>query len=357
MTDKKAFEKIKLEILHMIAPGTPLREGIDNVLRANTGGLIVVGDNEKVRSIVDGGFQINSPCTPSTLYELAKMDGAILLNEKADKIILANAQLAPDTSVPSKETGMRHRTAERVARETKSLVIAISQRRNVITLYQGNFQYVLKDIAVILAKANLAIQTLEKYKIVLQQSINDLGLLEFEDMVTYTDLLQVFHRYIMVLRIKIELVNYLNELGIEGRLIRLQMNELLFELESEGKLIVKDYVNQKGDHPQEIIEKLHELAQQEKFEEGNLLKVLGYNGYIHLDETISPRGYRILHKIPRLPFLIVENLINQFSNFITIYQASVEELDDVEGIGEVRANKIQEGLKLLKTQFVAEQRM
>ena len=203
----------------------------------------------------------------------------------------------------------------------------------------------LKDIAVILAKANLAIQTLEKYKIVLQQSINDLGLLEFEDMVTYTDLLQVLHRYIMVLRIKIELVNYLNELGTEGRLIRLQMNELLFELESEGKLIVKDYVNQKEDHPQEIIEKLHELAQQEKFEEGKLLKVLGYNGYIHLDETISPRGYRILHKIPRLPFLIVENLINQFSNFITIYQASVEELDDVEGIGEVRANKIQEGLR------------
>ena len=170
MSDKKAFEKMKMEILQIVAPGTPLRAGIENVLRANTGGLIVVGYNEKVRSIVDGGFKINCPCTPSTLYELAKMDGGIILNEKADTIMLANAQLVPDIGVPSSETGMRHRTAERVARETKSLVIAISQRRNVITLYQGNFRYALKDIGVILAKANLAIQTLEKYKIVFSKA-------------------------------------------------------------------------------------------------------------------------------------------------------------------------------------------
>ncbi len=357
MNDKKAYEKMKLEILQLVAPGTPLRAGIENVLRANTGGLIVVGYNEKVRSIVDGGFKINCPCTPSTLYELAKMDGGIILNEKADTIILANAQLVPDIGIPSTETGMRHRTAERVARETKSLVVAISQRRNVITLYQGNFRYALKDIGVILAKANLAIQTLEKYKAVLHQSIVVLGALEYEEAVTYADLLQVFHRYLMVLRIKAELVTYLNELGTEGRLIRLQMNEILVDIESEGKWLIKDYTFDKNEDPDHIVLKLKELAIQESLDESMMLKVLGYNGYIHLDEVIHARGYRMLHKIPRLPGLIIENLVQQFGNFSDIHKATVEELDDVEGIGEVRANKIKEGLRLLKIQLVTDRKM
>ena len=357
MNDKKAYEKMKLEILRIVAPGTPLREGIENVLRANTGGLIVVGYNEKVQSIVDGGFKINCPCTPSTLYELAKMDGGIILNEKADTILLANAQLVPDIGVPSSETGMRHRTAERVARETKSLVIAISQRRNVITLYQGNFRYALKDIGVILAKANLAIQTLEKYKVVLQQSISNLGALEYEEVTTYADLLQVFHRYVMVLRIKVELVTYLNELGTEGRLIRLQMNEILVDIESEGKWLIKDYMHNKDEDLDVILTKLQELAIQETIDESMMLKMLGYNGYIHLDEAVHARGYRMLHKIPRLPGLIIENLVQQFGNFTDIYKATVVELDDVEGIGEVRANKIKEGLRLLKNQLVTDRKM
>ena len=357
MSDKKAYEKMKMETLRIVAPGTPLRAGIENVLRANTGGLIVVGYNEKVQSIVDGGFKINCSCTPSTLYELAKMDGGIILNEKADTILLANAQLVPDSSVPSTETGMRHRTAERVARETKSLVIAISQRRNVITLYQGNFRYALKDIGVILAKANLAIQTLEKYKAVLQQSIVALGALEYEEAVTYADLLQVFHRYVMVLRIKAELVTYLNELGTEGRLIRLQMNEILVDIESEGKWLIKDYTHDKNQDPDFIVLRLQELAIQESLDESMMLKALGYNGYIHLDEVIHARGYRMLHKIPRLPGLIIENLVQQFGSFSDIHKATVEELDDVEGIGEVRANKIKEGLRLLKIQLVTDRKM
>ncbi|RFU70269.1 DNA integrity scanning protein DisA [Bacillus sp. V59.32b] len=341
----------------MVAPGSPLREGIDNVLRANTGGLIVVGYNEKVKAIVDGGFQINCSCTPSTLYELAKMDGAIILNEKSEKIILANAQLAPDSAVSSTETGMRHRTAERVAKETKTLVIAISQRRNVITLYQGNFRYALRDIAVILAKANLAIQTLEKYKVVLQQSISDLSFLEFEEIVTYADLLRVFHRFVMVLRIKGELLSYLHELGTEGRLIRLQMNELLSDLEEEGSLLIKDYAFEKDGKPGHIVQRLQELAQLEILEDSVLLKVLGYNGYIPVDEVVSPRGYRVLNKIPRLPGLIVENLVNRFGVFTNVTKATVEELDDVEGIGEVRAKKIKEGLRILRNQLVLERKM
>ncbi|MGN1399948.1 MAG: DNA integrity scanning diadenylate cyclase DisA [Bacillus sp. (in: firmicutes)] len=353
MSEKRA-DKTKSEILQLVSPGTPLRDGIDNVLRANTGGLIVVGYNERVKEVVEGGFEIGCPYSPSSLYELAKMDGAIILNEEADKILFANAQLVPDTSYSSVETGMRHRTAERVAKETKALVIAISQRRTIITVYQGNFRYSLKDIGVILTKANQAVQTMEKYKTVLLQSIVSLGLLEFEDSVTYSDLLRVMHRFIMFLRIKNELLSYLTELGVEGRLIRLQMNEIIASLEEEGEMIVRDYMQSDEGNYKEILEKLTELSNQPFIEDSQILKLLGYNGYVAVDEVCIPRGYRMLSKIPRLPAHIIENLVEAFENLTNIVDATVEELDDVEGIGEVRAKKIREGLRVMKNQLSTE---
>ncbi|MBT2735392.1 diadenylate cyclase [Neobacillus sp. B4I6] len=357
MESKKLGEHTVSEVLQFLAPGTPIREGIDNVLRANTGGLIVIGFNEKVKSIVDGGFEINCPFSPSFLYELAKMDGAIILNELGNKILFANAQLAPDSDIPSSETGMRHRTAERVAKQTKALVIAISQRRNVITLYQGNFRYALKDIAVILTKANQAIQTLEKYKTVLEQSISNLSILEFEESVTYNDFLLVLHRFEMVLKIKNELLTYLHELGTEGRLIRLQLNEILTDLEDETMLIIKDYAFDRDIKAREVIGRMQSMATSGTIEDMVLLKLMGYLGYVHLDENKSPRGYRILNKIPRLPSIIIENLISSFGELSKIITATVEELDDVEGIGEVRAKKIKEGFKLIKERLYTDRHL
>lgn len=357
MESKKLGEHTVSEVLQFLAPGTPIREGIDNVLRANTGGLIVIGFNEKVKSIVDGGFEINCPFSPSFLYELAKMDGAIILNELGNKILFANAQLAPDSDIPSSETGMRHRTAERVAKQTKALVIAISQRRNVITLYQGNFRYALKDIAVILTKANQAIQTLEKYKSVLEQSISNLSILEFEESVTYNDFLLVLHRFEMVLKIKNELLTYLHELGTEGRLIRLQLNEILTDLEDETMLIIKDYAFDRDIKAREVLGRMQAMATSGTIEDMVLLKLMGYLGYVHLDENKSPRGYRILNKIPRLPSIIIENLISSFGELSKIIFASVDELDDVEGIGEVRAKKIKEGFKLIKERLYTDRHL
>lgn len=356
MDTKKLGDTIP-EILQFIAPGTPIREGIDNVLRANTGGLIIFGCNDKVQRIVDGGFQINCSFSPSFLYELAKMDGAIILNELGDKILIANAQLIPDSTIASTETGMRHRTAERVAKQTEALVIAISQRRNVITLYQGNIRYALREIAVILTKANQALQTLEKYKVVLEQSVSNLGVLEFEEVATFSDIIKVIRRFEMVLRIKNELLAYLSELGTEGRLIRLQMNELLSDMETEASLIIRDYSATKETDPQLILRKLQQLAYGEMLEDAAVLKLLGYHGYVHIDELKYPRGYRMLNKITRLPPIIIDNLVDKFKELRHIVVASVEELDDVEGIGEVRARKIKEGLKLIKEQLFADRQI
>ncbi|MGJ7913541.1 DNA integrity scanning diadenylate cyclase DisA [Neobacillus sp. LXY-1] len=357
MEQKRPVELSVSDVLQFIAPGTPIREGIDNVLRANTGGLIVIGYNDKVKSIVDGGFEINCTFTPSNLYELAKMDGAIILNETGNKILYANAQLAPDADIPSSETGMRHRTAERVAKQTKALVIAISQRRNVITLYQGNFRYALKDISVNLTKANQAIQTLEKYKTVLKTSFANLSILEFEDSVTYTDFLLVLHRFEMVLKIKNELLTFLYELGTEGRLIRLQMTEILTELEEEIMLIIKDYAFDREIKPAEVLKRMQSLTNTGIIEDTVLLKMMGYMGYVHLDENKSARGYRMLNKIPRLPGIIMENLINRFGHLSKIFYATVEELDEVDGIGEVRAKKIKEGFKLIKDRLYTDRHL
>ncbi|MGO4890090.1 DNA integrity scanning diadenylate cyclase DisA [Anaerobacillus sp. MEB173] len=347
--NKNAFVN---DVLTFVAPGSPLRDGIDNVLRAKTGGLIVLGYNNEIMNLVDGGFFINCQFSPAFLYELAKMDGAIILSEDGKRILYANTQLVPNTSIESSETGIRHRTAERVAKQTGNLVIAISQRRNVITLYQGEYRYSLKDIGVILTKANQAIQTLEKYKSVLDQSITNLGALEFEELVTFQEVSQVIHRVEMVLRIKTEIKNYVNELGSEGRLIKMQMEELVSNIEKEAVLLIKDYAKDKDVDPYHILKQLKKLSNEELLDDHIIVKLLGYSKSMNLPETpVCPRGYRILHKIPRLPPIIIENLIEKFESITEIIVASIGELDDVDGIGEARAKKIKEGLQRIQEQL------
>ncbi|RSK29203.1 DNA integrity scanning protein DisA [Bacillus sp. HMF5848] len=345
------------DILQFISPGSQIRAGIDNVLRAKTGGLIVVGYNDKVKAIVDGGFYINCHFTPASLYELAKMDGAIILNDQGTKILYANAQLVPDPSILSTETGMRHRTAERTAKQTNKLVIAISQRRNVITVYKNEFRYALREMGVILTKANQALQTLDKYKLVLDQSFVTLGALEFENLVTYTEVLQVLHRIEMVLRIKNEIEGYVNELGTEGRLICLQMDELLHDVEKEAALLIKDYCSSDDIDVMTQMAQLQELSNNDLLNDNILMRLLGYPIHTDVEDSIFPRGYRVLHKIPRLPTIIIENLVQSFKNLKHIVDASVNELDEVEGIGEIRARKIQEGLKRIHQQLSIDRRL
>ncbi|NEU32436.1 DNA integrity scanning protein DisA [bacterium LRH843] len=338
-------------VLKLIAPGAPLRAGIDNVLRAKTGGLIVIGYSNEMVEVVDGGFYINCDFSPAYLYELAKMDGAIILSDNGRKILYANAQLVPNYGIQSNETGTRHRTAERVAKQTGNLVISISQRRNIITLYKGDYKYSLKDIGVILMKANQAIQTLEKYKVVLDQGITNLGALEFEQLVTFHEVTQVIHRVQMVLKIKREIINYVNELGDEGRLITMQLSELVANTEQEALFLLKDYVK---DRKQNVTEVLRELIMQKDdlLDVQEIVKMLGYGKNVNVaEQAVSPRGYRILHRIPRLPPAIIENLIEKYKDLTSIMFASIEELDEVEGIGEARAKMIKTGLDRIQEQL------
>jgi len=342
-----------LRVLRAVAPGTPLREGLESILKAKTGALIVLGDGPEIMEISEGGFAVNAVFTPANLYELAKMDGAIILSKDAKQIIAANTQLVPNLSIPSSETGIRHRTAERVAKQTDSLVISISQRRGVITVYKGNIKYVLRDLGVILTKANQAIQTLEKYRNVLDRVLVDLSILEFEEAVTLFDVTRSIQRVEMVLRVVKEIERYISELGVEGRLITMQMEELVANVEDEGLLVIQDYAVMTGEKsPENILEMIGSWPAEDLLDLSLVARALGFPGSTSiLDQNVYPRGYRVLEKIPRLPLPVIENLVQEFSSLKKILNASIQELDAVEGIGEVRARSIKDGLNRYREQL------
>ena len=338
----------------MIAPGTPIRDGLDNILKAKTGGLIVIGDSKEVLEIVDGGFGINQDYTPSRLYELAKMDGAIILSSDLKKILYANAQLIPSSDISTNETGTRHRTAERTAKQTGELVISISQRRNIITIFKGNYRYVLEDTARVITKANQALQTVEKYKKVFDRKLSLLTEYEFNDIVTLENVVTAIQRAEMVMKIVEEVQKEIYELGEEGRLVEMQLEELVGGLEKEELLIIKDYIAPgKKRTCERVLEEIRNSSQDDFMKPQLIVKLLGYDIFDNYDEVaVYPKGYRILNRIPRMPSNIVDNLVKSFRSFQHILAADLPALDEVEGIGEVRARNIKQSLHRMQEQFV-----
>lgn len=346
------------ELLKSIAPGTPIRDGLENILRAKTGALLLITDNNDIiKDIVDGGFSINEEYTSSKLYELAKMDGAIVLSGDLKKILFANAQLIPSREIETRETGTRHRTAERTAKQTGELVISISQRRNIITIFKGHFRYILEDTNAVLNKANQGIQTLERYKKVFDNKLNILNEYEFNDIVTLENVIDVIQRAETVMRIVDEIQVQIDELGNDGRLVKMQLEELIGGLEKEEVLIIKDYMasTKKKRAAEKILNELSEIPYEDLMKETTISKILGYETFDNYDEVgVYTRGYRILNKIPRMPNNIVENLIMSFKSFQYILAADIESLDEVDGIGEVRARTIKQSLKRMQEQFIFE---
>ena len=342
------------EVLRLIAPGTPIRNGLENILNAKTGALIAVADSDQVMNLVDGGFKLDVDFSPAKLYELAKMDGAIILSPDFKKILYANTQLIPSPDIFTNETGTRHRTAERTAKQTGALVISISQRRGIITLFRGNDRYVLKDSAEVISKANQALQIVEKYKKVFDSKINMLNEYEFNDIVTLENVLTAIQRAEMVMRIADEVVKAIDELGEEGRLLEMQLDETVADLEKEELLLIKDYIAPgKKRTADKIVEELKKIVYEDLIKSSKIADLLGYEDFDNYDEVaVYPRGYRILSKIPRMPNTIVENLVKSFKSFQHILIADIQRLDEVDGIGEIRARTIKQSLKRMQEQFV-----
>ena len=338
-----------LEAIARIAPGTDLRQGIDDIIRSHEGALIVICDPPEVAFLLSGGIRLDQPFSPQLLYELAKMDGAIIVNAAVSKLAYANVQLMPDPTIPSAETGTRHRTAERVAKQTNALVISISQQRETVTVFVGRHRYQLDPIADVLAKTNQALHTLETYRQRLEQVLTRLTALEFQGAVMLDDVLVVLQRAEMTTRMASEIERDCVELGSEGRLIRMQLVELVGEVPTEKAAVVFDYQADGAAPAKAILERLSRLAYQELLEFETLAELLGYPAPVNpLDHAVSPRGYRILSHIPRLPEAVIRRVVSRLEGLEAIVRASHRELEAVEGVGAVRAREIREGLRRLQ---------
>ena len=339
-----------LRALDVVAPGGALREGIDNIVHSRTGGLLVVGDLDDISHLLSGGIKLDVDYTPAMLYQVAKMDGAIVLNSEATKIAWANVQLMPDPTILSSETGTRHRTAERVSKQTTALVIAISQRRDVVSLYVEGTKYILQDIPAVLAKANQGLATLEKYRERLDQVSARLTSLEFEGGGVLHDALAVLQRSELVTRMAVEVERYIVELGTEGRLIEMQLEEVMVGVAAAKAALIHDYLAADSDESfAAALDQLGRMPHQDLLDFGRLAELMGYDRKLNtLDYPVSPRGFRILGRIPRLPKLVVAQIVKEFGGLDELLAATDAELETVEGVGEIRAKDIREGLRRLQ---------
>ena len=334
-----------LRAMAQVAPGSPLRAGLDRILLSGRGALIVIGDDSDVLNICSGGFLLDAAFTPQRLSELAKMDGAIILAGDASRIARANVHLVPNPNVRTSETGTRHRTAERVARSLNIPTVAVSESRKEIQVYLGDQMHPLSTASRLLERSNQAIQTLERYLARLDAVFQNLSALEVEDLVTLRDVVEVVQRTEMVVRISTEIERNLVELGSDGRLVRLQLEELMVGVEEDRRLLIKDYFTQvAGFDIGEAMDDLSRLDDEALFDDVLLAKLLRLGGSSpDLDSKVEPCGYRLLSKLPRVSESVVSSVINRFGSLGPVLRATTAELEAVDGVTPGRARTLKEG--------------
>lgn len=336
-------------VLTTVAPGTWLRDGLERILRGNTGALIVLGWDKTVDSLCTGGFPLDVESSATRLRELAKMDGAVVLSSDGTRILRAGTHLMPDPSVDTDESGTRHRTAQRVAMQTGHPVISVSQSMRIIGLYLGKQRYVLETSGELLGRANQAIATLERYKARLDEVSNTLSALEIEDLVTVRDAAMVLQRLEMVRRIADEITGYVIELGTDGRLLALQLEELMAGVDADRDLIVRDYLPSGGRRTAEqVLAELADLSATDLLDLGLVAAAMGFaTAPESLDGVASPRGYRLLARVPRLPGPTLDRVVRHFDGLQKLLAATVEDLQSVDGVGESRARSVREAISRL----------
>jgi diadenylate cyclase len=342
------------DALAIVAPGRPLRDGLDRVLRAKRGGLVVVGDDPGVLSICSGGFLLDAEFSPQRLSELAKMDGAIILAADASRIARANVHLMPKASIPTSETGTRHRTAERVARSIDVPVLSVSAAMSVIAVYRNDHKHTIQPTGWLHDRTDQALATMQRFRARFDVALNGLSILEVEDTVSVGDVVGVVQAAEMLLRIAEEVDGYLVELGEDGRLVGLQSAELVDGVSPALQLVVRDYFGHppaKADRRSVVdsaIAQLAHLSSDELADASRVAEILGLPSTFHDTESgVEPRGYRLLYRLPRFSDAIIERIVDRFVNLQQIMRASLGELEQVEGVGQARALSVKDGLTRL----------
>ncbi len=312
--ERGSAEDLRTE-LRKIAPGTALREGIDMVRAAHSGALIIIGDEERVIPLCSGGFDINVPFTPQRLYELAKMDGAIVMDSDGERILKANVHLVPDPALPTSETGMRHRAAERMSLQTRAIALALSQRRATVNIYLMGRRFLLEETETVLVRADQALQTLLRYRSALDSTLSRLTTLEFQDLVTIYDVTEALGRFETVKRVAREVSRYVGELGTEGRLVKMQMDELTAGVDEVYQLFLRDYgFESSARDAQLLMDHLKSIPLERLLEPDVASSEFGLRPTQRTDEHLSPRGYRVLAEIPMLPIAVINRIVDRFGH-------------------------------------------
>jgi len=328
------------EMIRLVTPGTPLREAIDNISKAGLGALIVIGDSNNVINLTNGGFKINCQFSPQKLLELCKMDGAIILSDKLDKVVYCNTMLVPDPTIDTDETGTRHKAAERTAKQTGRLVIAISERRKTITLYYRNIKYTLRSSEELLGKAMETLRMLEKHREILNDLITNLNVLEFTNLANLADAVLPLQRIEIMKRIVETIKKYVTELGVEGNLVKILLKEMIKDLDTERNFLIRDY-SRNWEFTKTA---LSTLGLDELIEPDNITRALLYSSS---SDNVSPRGYRILSRTS----LNEEDLNSIISNFKTLQNILTAKPDELKNIvGEKNTNKFSKEVSSIREQ-------
>jgi diadenylate cyclase len=344
--------------LAMVAPGTALRDGLERVLHAERGALVVIGDGPEVLSICTGGFLLDAEFSPQRLSELAKMDGAIIASADASRIARANVHLMPSATVPTSETGTRHRTAERVARSIDVPVVSVSAAMNLITVYRHDESHVLQRVGRVMDRVTQGLQSLQRFRERFDDALVALTALELEDTVTVRDVVAVLQPAEQLVRTAGETAGRLVELGDDGQLLRLQLAEVTEGVADVRALVVQDYLcsalsgadarHEDGLGQSAALEAMARLTFEDLLDLQKLATAIGLLPREEgLDASVETRGYRLLHKLPRLPPTLLNRLVDRFSSLQTIMRASIDDLEQVDGVGEARARSVKEGLARL----------
>jgi diadenylate cyclase len=330
------------DALALIAPGTALREGLDRILQAKHGALILVGDDPAVLSVCTGGFLLDAEYSPQRLSELAKMDGAIILAADASRIARANVHLVPKASIATTETGTRHRTAERVARSIDVPVIAVSEAMATIAVYRNAVKHTSQSSGWLIDRSSQALATLQRFRVRFDDALTSLSRLEMEDTVSVRDVVSVLQPGEMVRRIAEEIEGHLVELGSDGRLIHLQTEELSAGVSDILTLVLRDY----ADAP--ALERLRALEPDAMMDLPQVVDILSFPApHDELHAELAPKGYRLLHRLPQLSDTLVQRMVQRFGSLPEIMSASAAELESVEGIGSATARAVRDGLARL----------
>ncbi len=324
-----------------LIPGQPLRNGVDLIADKKTGALIVIGTSAKLEKISSGGVSLNScSYTPEMMSELAKMDGAIIVDSSVNNILKANVHLNPSDDIATSQTGTRHRTAERVSVETDLSVVAVSEESSTIKVFNGNNVNELEESSIIFGRVNESLQSVDRTRRRFDDAVLELGELEIENTLTNQQVLEVIQRGELLGRLSQQVRKEASDLGEDSGLVMIQIDSLESGVRNTLDLVLKDHLP--GKRFRNINKAVDEIANL-TYEELNTIEHLGSVLFMEsLDEVSVSKGYRVLARLPGLPDNLHDSLIQKFKNLPNLLNASTDKLFEVEGIGRNRAQQLRE---------------